>query len=172
MTPPPSLTPMMRQYSRAKAEHPDALVLFRLGDFYEMFQEDAQVGARVLELVLTAREAGKGNRVPMCGVPVHAVETYIARLLQAGYKVAVCEQMEDPRLVRGLVRREVIRVEREDRLCRIAIRARLESVLGAEREQRRDLGQHVSRGARVHPRKLMSCHSERASAGSPPKVGR
>jgi DNA mismatch repair protein MutS len=110
MTTQQALTPMMRQYARAKAEHPDALVLFRLGDFYELFQDDAQVGARVLELVLTAREVGKGNRMPMCGVPVHAVETYIARLLQAGYKVAVCEQMEDPRLVRGLVRREVIRV--------------------------------------------------------------
>jgi DNA mismatch repair protein MutS len=104
------LTPMMRQYARAKAEHPDALVLFRLGDFYEMFQDDALLGARVLELVLTAREVGKGNRVPMCGVPVHAVESYIARLLDAGHKVAICEQMEDARLVRGLVRREVIRV--------------------------------------------------------------
>jgi DNA mismatch repair protein MutS len=101
---------MMRQYARAKAAHPDAIVLFRLGDFYEMFQEDAHLGSRVLELVLTAREVGKGNRVPMCGVPMHAVETYVARLLQAGYKVAICEQMEDPRLVRGLVRREVIRV--------------------------------------------------------------
>ena len=104
------LTPMLRQYTQAKAAHPDAIVLFRLGDFYEMFKEDAQQGARLLELVLTSREIGKGQRVPMCGVPVHAVETYIARLIRAGCKVAVCEQMEDPRLVRGLVRREVIRV--------------------------------------------------------------
>src|SRR5262245_53201330 len=103
-------TPMMQQYLRAKAAHPDAIVLFRLGDFYEMFNEDAQRGSRLLELVLTSREIGKGQRVPMCGVPVHAVETYIARLIRAGCKVAVCEQMEDPRLVRGLVRREVIRV--------------------------------------------------------------
>jgi DNA mismatch repair protein MutS len=101
---------MMQQYTRAKAEHPDAVMLFRLGDFYEMFQDDALLGARVLELVLTAREVGKGNRVPMCGVPVHAVESYIARLLEAGYKVAICEQMEEARLARGLVRREVIRV--------------------------------------------------------------
>ena len=101
---------MMRQYARAKAEHADAIVLFRLGDFYEMFQDDAQLGARVLELVLTSREVGKGNRVPMCGVPVHAVESYVARLLEAGHKVAICEQMEDARLARGLVRREVIRV--------------------------------------------------------------
>src|SRR5262249_33276111 len=104
------LTPMLRQYTQAKAAHPDAIVLFRLGDFYEMFNEDAQQGARLLELVRTSREIGKGQRVPMCGVPVHAVETYIARLIRAGCKVAVCEQMEDPRLVRGLVRREVIRV--------------------------------------------------------------
>jgi DNA mismatch repair protein MutS len=101
---------MMRQYAQAKAEHPDAIVLFRLGDFYEMFHDDAHVGARLLELVLTSREIGKGNRVPMCGVPVHAVESYIARLLAAGYKVAVCEQMEDARFTRGLVRREVVRV--------------------------------------------------------------
>jgi DNA mismatch repair protein MutS len=101
---------MLRQYIQAKAAHPDAMVLFRLGDFYEMFDEDAQQGSRLLELVLTSREIGKGQRVPMCGVPVHAVETYIARLIRAGCKVAICEQMEDPRLVRGLVRREVIRV--------------------------------------------------------------
>ena len=105
-----NLTPMLRQYTQAKTAHPDAIVLFRLGDFYEMFHEDAQQGSRLLELVLTSREIGKGQRVPMCGVPVHAVETYIARLIRAGCKVAICEQMEDPRLVRGLVRREVIRV--------------------------------------------------------------
>lgn len=104
------LTPMLRQHAAAKAAHPDAIVLFRLGDFYEMFDDDARLGARLLELVLTAREIGKGQRIPMCGVPVHAVETYIARLIRAGCKVAVCEQMEDPRQVRGLVRREVIRV--------------------------------------------------------------
>ena len=83
---------------------------FDLGDFYEMFYEDAQVGARLLELVLTSREAGKGNRIPMCGVPVHAVESYAARLLEAGFKVAICDQVEDARLTRGLVRREVVRV--------------------------------------------------------------
>ncbi|HEY7496650.1 MAG TPA: DNA mismatch repair protein MutS, partial [Candidatus Tectomicrobia bacterium] len=110
MKPQPNLTPMMRQYAQAKAEHPDAIVLFRLGDFYEMFQDDAHLGSQLLELVLTSREVGKGNRVPMCGVPVHAVESYIARLLDTGHKVAVCEQMEDARLARGLVRREVIRV--------------------------------------------------------------
>lgn len=103
-------TPMMRQYAKAKAEYPDAILLFRLGDFFEMFYDDAQVGARLLELVLTSREAGKGNRIPMCGVPVHAVESYTRRLLEAGLKVAICDQVEDAKLARGLVRREVVRV--------------------------------------------------------------
>ncbi len=107
---PRQLTPMMRQYAQAKAEHPDAIVLFRLGDFYEMFAEDAVTGSRLLELVLTSREVGKGKRIAMCGVPVHAVESYIARLIDAGCKVAICEQMEDARFTKGLVRREVIRV--------------------------------------------------------------
>jgi DNA mismatch repair protein MutS len=101
---------MMKQYAQAKSEHPDAVVLFRLGDFYEMFAEDAVTCARLLELVLTSREVGKGRRIAMCGVPVHAVESYIARLIDAGCKVAICEQMEDARFTKGLVRREVIRV--------------------------------------------------------------
>ena len=114
MTSPPdqsfaNLTPMLRQYTQAKAASGHYRVV-PPRRFYEMFNEDAQQGSRLLELVLTSREIGKGQRVPMCGVPVHAVETYIARLIRAGCKVAVCEQMEDPRLVRGLVRREVIRV--------------------------------------------------------------
>ncbi len=107
---PRQLTPMMQQYAQAKAEHPDAVVLFRLGDFYEMFAEDAATCSRLLELVLTSREVGKGRRIAMCGVPVHAVETYIARLINAGCKVAICEQMEDARFTKGLVRREIIRV--------------------------------------------------------------
>ena len=107
---PRQLTPMMQQYAQAKAEHADAVVLFRLGDFYEMFAEDAVTGSRLLELVLTSREVGKGRRIAMCGVPVHAVEGYIARLIDAGCKVAICEQMEDARFTKGLVRREVIRV--------------------------------------------------------------
>ncbi|WP_256872658.1 DNA mismatch repair protein MutS [Candidatus Entotheonella palauensis] len=107
---PRQLTPMMQQYAQAKAEHPDAVVLFRLGDFYEMFAEDAVTCSRLLELVLTSREVGKGRRIAMCGVPVHAVEAYIARLIDAGCKVAICEQMEDARFTKGLVRREIIRV--------------------------------------------------------------
>ena len=96
------LTPMMAQYRRIKGELPkDALLLFRLGDFYEMFNEDAQQGSRLLELVLTSREIGKGQRVPMCGVPVHAVETYIARLIRAGRKVAVVTAKDKLRKLLG-----------------------------------------------------------------------
>jgi len=102
---------MMKQYRRLKAAHPDALLFFRLGDFYEMFFEDARVGARELEITLTSRTAGGGGeRVPMCGVPHHSADAYIARLVSRGYKVAVCEQVEDPRQAKGLVRRAVVRV--------------------------------------------------------------
>ena len=106
------LTPMMKQYLSVKAEHPDCLLFFRLGDFYEMFQEDARVGAEELGLTLTTRDRGKPeeDRVPMCGVPYHSAQGYIARLIKRGYKVAICEQMEDPALAKGLVDREVIRI--------------------------------------------------------------
>lgn len=104
------LTPMFRQYQDIKKRYPDVLVLFRLGDFYEMFGEDAKIGSQVLQLVLTSREIGRGNRVPMCGVPHHAVERYIAKLLEAGYKVAVCDQLEEPSPKKRLVRRDVTRV--------------------------------------------------------------
>ncbi|MCL5676597.1 MAG: DNA mismatch repair protein MutS, partial [Firmicutes bacterium] len=104
-------TPMMEQYRRIKSDHPDAILFFRLGDFYEMFFDDAEVGARELELTLTGRDAGKGlGRVPMCGVPYHSAESYIARLIEKGYRVAICEQTEDPAKAKGLVRREVLRV--------------------------------------------------------------
>ena len=99
-----------RQYQAIKARYPDVLVLFRLGDFYEMFGEDAKIGAQVLQLVLTSREIGRGNRVPMCGVPHHAVERYIAKLLEAGYKVAICDQLEEPSPKKRLVHRDVTRV--------------------------------------------------------------
>lgn len=101
---------MMRQYQQLKARHPGALLMFRLGDFYELFFEDAQTAARELDIVLTSREVGKGRRVPMCGVPHHALETYLARLVEHGHHIAICEQMEDPRAARGLVRRDVVRV--------------------------------------------------------------
>jgi DNA mismatch repair protein MutS len=101
---------MFRQYQAIKARYPDVLVLFRLGDFYEMFGEDAKIGSQVLQLVLTSREIGRGNRVPMCGVPHHAVERYIAKLLEAGYKVAICDQLEEPSPKKRLVHRDVTRV--------------------------------------------------------------
>lgn len=104
------LTPMMAQYMAIKARYPDALVFFRLGDFYEMFMEDAEIGARELGITLTGRDVGKDRRVPMCGVPHHAVEDYIKVLVDKGYKVAICDQMEDPQLSAGLVKREVVRV--------------------------------------------------------------
>jgi DNA mismatch repair protein MutS len=101
---------MMRQYTAIKAQHPDAILMFRLGDFYEMFNEDAKIAADVLDITLTSREAGQGMRMPMCGVPHHAAQSYIGRLVEAGHKVAICEQMEPPRPGRKIVRREVVRV--------------------------------------------------------------
>jgi DNA mismatch repair protein MutS len=103
-------TPLMRQYTAIKKEHPNALLFFRLGDFYELFFEDAVVAARELQITLTSRNKEKGIAVPMCGVPYHSAENYIARLIRRGFKVAICEQMEDPRLAKKLVRREVTRV--------------------------------------------------------------
>jgi DNA mismatch repair protein MutS len=104
-------TPAMQQYQRMKAEHPDALLFFRMGDFYEMFFEDAVKAAKALEIALTSRSKDRdGNPVPMCGVPYHAAPAYIARLVRHGFRVALCEQMEDPRAAKGVVKREVIRV--------------------------------------------------------------
>ena len=103
-------TPLMQQYHAVKKQHPGALLLFRLGDFYELFFEDAVTASRLLQITLTARNKEKGQAVPMCGVPYHAAENYIARLIRAGHKVAICEQMEEPGPGKKLVRREVIRV--------------------------------------------------------------
>jgi DNA mismatch repair protein MutS len=103
-------TPLMRQYAAIKKEHPNALLFFRLGDFYELFFDDAVVAARELQITLTSRNKEKGIAVPMCGVPYHAAEGYISKLIRKGFKVAICEQMEDPRVAKKLVRREVTRV--------------------------------------------------------------
>jgi DNA mismatch repair protein MutS len=103
-------TPLMRQYAAIKKEHPNALLFFRLGDFYELFFEDAVVAARELQITLTSRNKEKGIAVPMCGVPYHSAEGYIAKLIRKGFKVAICDQMEDPRLAKKLVKREVTRV--------------------------------------------------------------
>ncbi len=103
-------TPLMRQYAAVKKDHPTALLFFRLGDFYELFFDDAVVASRELQITLTSRNKEKGIAVPMCGVPHHAAEGYIGKLIRKGYKVAICEQMEDPRLTKKIVRREVTRV--------------------------------------------------------------
>lgn len=103
-------SPMMKQYFEVKEKYPNTLLFFRLGDFYEMFFNDAKIASRELELTLTGRDCGQEERAPMCGVPFHSAETYIARLVAKGYKVAICEQMEDPALAKGIVKRSVIRV--------------------------------------------------------------
>ena len=106
------LTPMMRQYLDIKEKHPDCVLFFRLGDFYEMFSDDARLASKELDLTLTTRDRGKekSEQTPMCGVPYHSAEAYIARLVQRGYKVAICEQMEDPATVKGLVKRDITRI--------------------------------------------------------------
>jgi DNA mismatch repair protein MutS len=106
----PKLTPMFEQYMQVKAEHPDALLFFRMGDFFELFFEDAEVAARELSITLTSRNPGSEAKVPMCGVPHHSVDSYLAQLLEKGYKIALCDQIEDPRLAKGLVKRAVTRV--------------------------------------------------------------
>ena len=103
-------TPMIQQYLQAKSECPEAILFFRLGDFYEMFFEDAEVASKELEITLTSRHKGEGNRVPMCGFPHHSASPYIARLVSRGFKVAICEQVEDPKAAKGIVRRAVTRV--------------------------------------------------------------
>ena len=102
------LTPFMRQWTAAKRENPDALLFFRMGDFYELFYDDAVMASRELQLTLTARD--RERQVPMCGVPYHSVENYLTRLLRRGYRIAICEQMEDPKLTKKIVKREVTRV--------------------------------------------------------------
>ena len=103
-------TPLMQQYHAIKARYPHALLLFRLGDFYELFYEDAIIAARELQITLTSRNREKGQPIPMCGVPYHAAEAYIARLIRSGFKIAICDQMELPGPGKKLVRREVVRV--------------------------------------------------------------
>ena len=104
------LSPMMQQYMDIKENYRDCILFFRLGDFYEMFFDDATTASRELELTLTGKNCGMEERAPMCGVPFHSADTYISRLIEKGYKVAICEQTEDPASTRGIVKREVIRV--------------------------------------------------------------
>ena len=105
-----ALTPMMRQYMTIKENYQDCILFYRLGDFYEMFFDDAKTASRELELVLTGRECGLEERAPMCGIPFHAAANYISRLVSKGYKVAICEQVEDPAQAKGIVKRDVIKI--------------------------------------------------------------
>ena len=106
----PELTPMLRQYMEIKEGHPGTILFYRMGDFYEMFFEDAETASKVLGITLTSRDKKGENRVPMCGVPYHAVDRYLAELIRKGYRAAICDQIEDPRKAKGLVKRAVTRV--------------------------------------------------------------
>src|SRR5215207_240902 len=111
MSTPVTPTPAMRQYLEAKRQYRDAIVFFRMGDFYEMFYEDALVAARALELTLTSRSKdAHGTSIPMCGIPHHAADVYLARLVKKGFRVAICDQVEDPKKAKGIVKREIVRV--------------------------------------------------------------
>ena len=103
-------TPMMRQYLEIKSQYPDSILLFRLGDFYEMFLDDAVTASRILDITLTSRNKGAADEVPLCGIPYHSLEGYLAKLVESGHKVAICEQVEDPQAAKGIVKREVVRV--------------------------------------------------------------
>ncbi len=105
-----NLTPLMRQYHNIKRQHPDAILFFRMGDFYETFYEDAKIASRVLSIALTSRDKDRGQPVPLAGFPHHAIDTYLAKFIKAGYKVAICEQVEDPKKAKGIVKREIIKV--------------------------------------------------------------
>src|SRR5690554_2904183 len=104
------LTPLMRQYMTIKEKHKDCILFYRLGDFYEMFFEDAKICSKELEITLTGKSIGKDEKAPMCGVPYHAVDGYLSKLIERGYRVAICEQVEDAKAAKGLVKREVVRI--------------------------------------------------------------
>ena len=105
-----AMSPMMQEYCKTKEQYKDCILFYRLGDFYEMFFDDALLVTRELEITLTGKDCGLEERAPMCGVPYHAAETYINRLIERGHKVAICEQVEDPKKAKGLVKREVVRI--------------------------------------------------------------
>ena len=103
-------TPMIKQYKEIKEQNKDCILFFRLGDFYEMFFDDALIASKELEIVLTQRDCGENKKCPMCGIPYHVSDVYINKLVSKGYKVAICEQLEDPKLVKGLVKRGIIKI--------------------------------------------------------------
>ena len=104
------VSPMMREYLKTKSEYEGIILFYRLGDFYEMFFEDAITCSKVLEITLTGKNCGQEERAPMCGVPYHSVESYLSKMIENGYKVAICEQVEDPKLAKGIVKRDVTRI--------------------------------------------------------------
>src|SRR4030067_1193847 len=104
------LTPFLRQYQEIKNNYRDAILFFRMGDFYEMFFDDAVTASKILEITLTTRDKRNDNPIPMCGIPYHAVDSYLPKLIRSGHKVAICEQVEDPATAKGIVRREVVRI--------------------------------------------------------------
>ena len=111
MSLPAKITPMLQQYLEIKEQHPDSILFYRMGDFYEMFFDDAVTAAKVLGITLTSRSAkDEVNKIPMCGIPFHAVSGYLGKMIKAGFRVAICEQVEDPREAKGIVKREVVRV--------------------------------------------------------------
>lgn len=114
-----ALSPMMKQYSDIKEKYKDCILFFRLGDFYEMFFEDAKIASKELELTLTGKNCGLEERAPMCGVPFHSYENYASSLVSKGYKVAICEQVEDAAEAKGLVKRDVVRVITTDRRAHV-----------------------------------------------------
>ena len=105
-----NLTPMMQQYIKTKEQYKDCILFYRLGDFYEMFFDDAITASKELEITLTGKDCGLEERAPMCGIPFHAVDSYLNKLVSRGYKVAICEQLEDPKQAKGIVKRDVIRI--------------------------------------------------------------
>ena len=159
-----TLTPVMRQYFAAKEQYPDCLMFCRIGDFYELFYEDAILVSRELQLTLTARDREK--KQPMCGVPYHAAEVYLQKLLRLGYKIALCEQMEDPKQTKTIVRREVTRVltpgtaldpalgaEQSNYLASVAVKGTgAGASVGSAGPQHRASGDH-----RRHPAALPGC---------------
>ena len=176
MTDNPNVTPMMAQYLENKAQHPDALLFYRMGDFYEMFFADAEAASAALDIALTKRGQHLGQDIPMCGVPVHAAEGYLLTLIRKGFRVAVCEQMEDPaeaskRGAKSVVRREVVRLVTPGTLTEESLlEARRHNYLAAWAEVRGEgalrLGRRVHRRPDGHANVRGSC-SDRCWRGSP-----
>ena len=159
----------MRQYLDAKQQHRDAILLFRMGDFYEMFYEDALVAARALELTLTSRSKdANGGGIPMCGVPFHAVDGYIARLVKKGFRVAICDQVEDPRKAKGLVKREVVRVVSPGTLTDAELPRRARA--GVPDGGRASAGRALTAPRSRRRRSASRCSISRPASSPPPSI--